>query len=67
MITINEDSLVITIPTTSALEYRDWMQRLCADYMRCYAFVPSSDRRTNDGENLIIMSELMEALIDVKN
>ena len=67
MIHCKENCLQITIPTTSPLEYRDSIIRAIADNMRCRAHVSQSDRRIDDGEHQIIMSEVLDALIDIED
>lgn len=65
MITLHENKLSIHLPTTSPEEYRDWLIKAIAAAMRWNAHVKEDDRLKGDGEHVIMLSTLIEELVDV--
>jgi hypothetical protein len=60
MITINNDTLVITIPDSEPKDRHQWLIRAIAAAMRWEAQSP--DKYVDDGHNKIVLAQLLEEL-----
>ena len=62
MITINEDSLVITIRDNEPAQRREQLIRAIAYSMRMEAYAEDGSKYTSDGQNRYVMAQLLEDL-----
>ena len=62
MITINEDSLVITIRDNEPGQRREQLIKMIAYHMRMEAYASCDAKYTSDGENRYVMAQLLEEL-----
>jgi hypothetical protein len=66
MVTFKENQLVITMHETSPQERQQWLIRAIAASMRWEASCDSGAKYNNDGENKIVLAQLLEELIDIE-
>lgn len=67
MITLNKESLIITMHETSAIERKDWLIKALAASMRWKACATQNGEAWDDDEqHQIVLAELINELIDIK-
>jgi len=64
MINVNEESLVITIRDTAPQERLQWILKALVASMRWEALAPADSKYTTDSENKIVLTQLMEEMLE---
>lgn len=61
---MNDETLQITIKTTSPQEYKEWLMKAISFMLRAVAMIDAGDQEVNWGQHQVMMTQLMDALIN---